>query len=177
MMGTHTMNLPFFVYGTLLPGQPNDHHWDDKITASEAATLRPAYLHDLSTFPMLVETPAADRPLPGPAVVHGRLIWLTGLSRPEYDRILAAVDALEEYDPADEDASLYRRVAREVETAGRQVTAWVYVGRPDVAHTYPLVPEGDWVAHCAAGKNMDSMARWWRDRGPDLLFGNFPQSE
>ena len=47
--------LPFFVYGTLLPGQPNAHLWGDGIVAQQNATLANGRLYDLGAFPMLVE--------------------------------------------------------------------------------------------------------------------------
>ncbi len=46
--------LPFFVYGTLLPGQPNDELWADSIIKIEAAFLDNSHIYDMGYYPMLV---------------------------------------------------------------------------------------------------------------------------
>ena len=46
--------LPFFVYGTLLPGQPNDDLWGDGIAQVETAVLDDSHIYDMGYYPMLV---------------------------------------------------------------------------------------------------------------------------
>ena len=96
--------LPFFVYGTLLPGQPNAYLWGEAVAAQQTAVLPNGRLYDLGSFPMLVEE--------GEESVQGMLIWV----RPaEYTAVVASLDELEGYDPAQPLASAYRRVRRAVQ--------------------------------------------------------------
>ena len=173
--------LPFFVYGTLIPGQPNDHYWQDSIISAEEATLAPARLHDLGTFPMLVEPASSgkvDQPQrsePGEDRVVGQLI---AVEPGRYHPILAEIDRLEDFDPDNVDNSIYRRVVRHVSTeSASPIPAWVYVGSERYAQAAPIVPGGNWIAYCSATKTEENMAAWWRTYGLDLLFGNFSDSE
>ncbi|KUO22215.1 gamma-glutamylcyclotransferase family protein [Streptomyces dysideae] len=137
------MRLPFFVYGTLRPGEPNhDHFLRGRTQAEEPARLSGALLYDGPGYPYAVETPAGD------GTVHGDLVT----ARPErYGELLAALDRLEEYAPGDPH-NLYERVAREVTRAtdGTAVRAWVYVSALAVAahlRTHgKLIESGDWAA-------------------------------
>ncbi|HET9381741.1 MAG TPA: gamma-glutamylcyclotransferase family protein [Streptomyces sp.] len=132
--------LPFFVYGTLRPGECNhDAFLRDRTHAVEPARLTGAVLYEGPGYPYAVEEP-------GGRTVHGDLVT----ARPEaYDELLLALDELEEYVPGDP-RSLYVRVAREVTrtAAPGTVRAWVYVAAPAVtarlrAHGTP-VAGGDW---------------------------------
>lgn len=142
--------LPFFVYGTLLPGQPNAHLWGDGLVAEQAARLPNGRLYDCGAFPMLVEE--------GEEAVSGSLIAV----QPElYPAILARLDALEGYDPAEPNASAYRRVSRDVITAdGRRQTAWVYVGHAAALPGMAPIPGGDWRRYAAA--TFADMQQWWQ---------------
>lgn len=132
--------LPFFVYGTLRPGESNhDAFLRGRTRAEEPARLTGAVLYAGPGYPYVVEEP-------GGGTVHGDLVT----ARPEaYDDLLLALDHLEEYVPGDP-RSLYVRVAREVtRTAGPgTVRAWVYVAAPAVtarlrARGKPIAG-GDW---------------------------------
>nr|WP_307624100.1 gamma-glutamylcyclotransferase family protein [Streptomyces sp. V3I7] len=131
--------LPFFVYGTLRPGEPNhDRFLRGRIRSEEPALLGDAVLYEGPGYPYAVEERGA-----GP--VHGELV--TAL--PEaYVQLLYELDELEEYVPGDAH-SLYERVEREaVREDGGTVRAWVYVAAPRVAarlraHGRP-VTGGDW---------------------------------
>ena len=129
-----------FVYGTLRPGQPN---WDRLLAgrSERAATgrLPGVVLLDCGHYPA-----AVDRPGAGGAV--GQVVWM----RPtDWPSVLAALDHLEGYDPADPDR-LFDRVVRPVETADGPVDCWVYLAGRELAESAPPpVPDGDWVAHCA----------------------------
>ncbi|MFD7435797.1 gamma-glutamylcyclotransferase family protein [Streptomyces sp. NPDC059861] len=135
------MTLPFFVYGTLRPGEP--HHATflrGRTHTEEPARLTGAVLHDGPGCPYAVEEPGS--------VVVGELI--TPLPD-AYGELLAALDRLEEYAPGDA-RNLYERVAREVvrDTDGATVRAWVYVAAPAVAARLRArgepVEGGDWRA-------------------------------
>ncbi|MER6359121.1 gamma-glutamylcyclotransferase family protein [Streptomyces sp. NPDC001634] len=133
------MKLPFFVYGTLRPGEHNhDLFLRGRIRSEEPGLLPGAVLYDGPGYPYAVE--AAD------GAVSGEIV--TAL--PEaYGELLAVLDHLEEYVPGDP-RSLYERVARDVTAGdGRTVRAWVYVAAPAVAarlraHGTPI-KGGDWL--------------------------------
>ncbi|RZB15333.1 gamma-glutamylcyclotransferase [Streptomyces sp. F001] len=135
------MRLPFFVYGTLRPGEPNhDLFLRGRTSAEEAGRLSGAVLYDGPGYPYAVEEPGG--------AVSGELVT----ARPEaYDELLAALDRLEEYVPGDP-RSLYERVEREVvrDADGAAVRAWVYVAAPAVAARLrargKLIEGGDWRA-------------------------------
>lgn len=132
------MTLPFFVYGTLRPGEVNhDAFLRGRTVAEEPARLDGAVLYDGPGYPYAVEEPGT---------VHGELIT----ARPEeYARLLTVLDELEEYTPGDP-RSLYERVAREtVRTAdGARLRAWVYLAAPPVAARLRAsgkrIDSGDW---------------------------------
>ncbi|MFI0542529.1 gamma-glutamylcyclotransferase family protein [Streptomyces sp. WSLK1-3] len=134
--------LPFFVYGTLRPGEVNhDLFLRGRIRSEAPGRLTGALLYDGPGYPYVVEEPGG-----GP--VFGEL--LTAGSE-EYDELLAALDELEEYTPGDP-RNLYERVAREVVRVadGTAVRAWVYLAAPSVAVRLrargKLIESGDWLA-------------------------------
>ncbi|MEV5958821.1 gamma-glutamylcyclotransferase family protein [Streptomyces sp. NPDC051987] len=133
--------LPFFVYGTLRPGEVNHAAYlRGRTETEEPGRLDGAVLYDGPGYPYAVEEPGA-------AAVRGELVT----ARPEsYDRLLVALDELEECVPGDP-ASLYVRVARDVVRLrdGAVVRAWVYVAGPVVAEKLRVggrrVADGDWL--------------------------------
>ncbi|MFJ9818345.1 gamma-glutamylcyclotransferase family protein [Streptomyces sp. NPDC101151] len=132
--------LPFFVYGTLRPGEPNhDLFLRGRTDMEEPARLPDAALYDGPGYPYAVEAPGE--------AVSGELV--TAL--PEvYGRLLADLDRLEEYLPGDP-RNLYERVARDVVRAdGTAVRAWVYLAAPRVADRLRgrgrVIAGGDWLA-------------------------------
>ncbi|MCD7439748.1 gamma-glutamylcyclotransferase [Streptomyces lincolnensis] len=134
--------LPFFVYGTLRPGEVNHDLFLRGRTLSELpARLPDAMLYDGPGYPYAVEQPGA--------VVHGDLV--TAL--PEtYTELLAALDRLEEYTPGDTH-NLYERVERKVTLLpnGHRTPAWVYLAAPTLTihlrtHGTPIAG-GDWQSH------------------------------
>lgn len=140
--------LPIFVYGTLLPEQPNAFLWGSGIAEIETAVLQPATLYDMGHYPMLVEEAGQ---------VTGALVRV----RPEqYTAVVARLDELEGFDPAQPEASAYRRLARGVRLAdGREAMAWVYVGGTSFVQGCPRIDDGDWAAYIRArAPEMDS---WW----------------
>ncbi|HBY96365.1 MAG: gamma-glutamylcyclotransferase [Ardenticatenaceae bacterium] len=121
--------LPVFIYGTLLRGEP----YHDRLAAVAAeiqdAVMPGAVLHNLGPFPML---------RPGTGRVVGELVWLHS----EVDEMaLAELDTIEGVRRA-----LYHRERRPVllTGCGPLLEAWVYVGSEAIAEQYPVIPNGDW---------------------------------
>ncbi|MEU0056759.1 gamma-glutamylcyclotransferase family protein [Streptomyces sp. NPDC006334] len=139
--------LPFFVYGTLRPGEPNHALFlRGRTRREEPARLGDAVLYDGPGYPYAVEEPGG--------VVTGDLV--TAL--PEaYGSLLAELDRLEEYRPGDP-RNLYERVAREVVLSGdgRRVRAWLYLAAPPVAARLRTrggrIASGDWRGRGARGE-------------------------
>jgi gamma-glutamylcyclotransferase (GGCT)/AIG2-like uncharacterized protein YtfP len=137
--------LPFFVYGTLRPGQVNHDRFVRGRTAAEGpGRMRGVELYEGPGYPYGVAAAADD----AGTEVRGELITPTA---DHYDELLAALDELEDYAPGDP-GNLYERVAREVLLAdGRTARAWVYLASDEVAKRLRAsgkrVPGGDWRAH------------------------------
>ncbi|MFF7276498.1 gamma-glutamylcyclotransferase family protein [Streptomyces griseorubiginosus] len=133
--------LPFFVYGTLRPGEVNhDLFLRGRVRSEAPGRLPDALLYDGPGYPYAVAEPDG-----GP--VFGELVT----ADPEdYDELLAALDELEEFTPGDP-RNLYERVAHEVVRAadGTAVRAWVYMAAPSVAVRLrahgKLIESGDWL--------------------------------
>ncbi|MER6029748.1 gamma-glutamylcyclotransferase family protein [Streptomyces sp. NPDC001851] len=133
--------LPFFVYGTLRPGEANhDLFLRGRTASQEPARLPGAALYDGPGYPYAVERPGGG--------IRGELVT----ARPEaYPGLLAALDRLEEYVPGDP-RNLYERVVRQAvrTTDGTPVPAWVYLAAPRVAGALRtggrLIEGGDWLS-------------------------------
>lgn len=153
---TTPQRLPFFVYGTLLPGQPNFYLWGDAIIHSQPATLRGGRLYDLGQCPMLIEAREGE--------VRGLAVRV----RPEhYAAILAQLDALEGFDLSRPHETVYERVARRVyRPNGKPLNAWVYVGRQQWVQGLTPLPDGDWGRYSAS--RLADMAQWWATFGREL---------
>lgn len=142
--------LPFFVYGTLIPGQPNAPLWSQEIRSTIRATLSGCLLYDMGYYPMLVEAESGQ--------VHGVLVIL---NESHYDEILQRIDLLEGFDPKRPEESEYRRVVRSVTRGdGASVQAWVYVGEAIHVAEAKRIKGGDWLEHVAlTGIELET---WWR---------------
>ncbi|WP_307791320.1 gamma-glutamylcyclotransferase family protein [Streptomyces actuosus] len=133
--------LPFFVYGTLRPGEP--HHatlLSGRTRREEPGRLPGAVLYDGPGYPYAVEDPGG--------VVTGELVT----AEPEdYGELLTKLDRLEEFRPGDPLRSLYERVERHVvrDADGTSVRAWVYLAAPTVAARLRArgrpIEGGDWL--------------------------------
>ncbi|VAW43611.1 hypothetical protein MNBD_CHLOROFLEXI01-4000 [hydrothermal vent metagenome] len=142
---------PFFVYGTLLPNQPNFPIWGSAILNMEAAQFHGGRLHDMGFYPMVIAAKAAT--------VQGMVIMVAAAS---YRTIQQQLDVLEGYDPANQAGSAYRRQRAQVVMAnGRFQPAWIYRGQPQFVKDKPIVANGDWTTY-AASKQAESEA-WWRN--------------
>ncbi|MEM9773484.1 MAG: gamma-glutamylcyclotransferase family protein [Chloroflexota bacterium] len=153
---------PFFVYGTLLPGQPNDHFWENKIEANKPAHLSGVELFAFPSFPMMVISDDHGKQ------VFGQLIW----TEPDaYNRIMKRIDILENYDSADPENSPYQRELRDVYLqSGETIKAWTYLGQPQLVVGLPQILSGDWLDHVERSISFSTNQIWWRNRSTDQLF-------
>lgn len=133
--------LPFFVYGSLLPGEPNDFLWRYVAEAEQPAILPGGALYDLGPYPMLVDS--AHQAVRGLAVrVRDNC----------YHDVLATLDDIEGFDPMQPHEADYRRVPRIIHLlSGRPVVAWVYVGRVEAVAGLNSFG-GDWKAYLRGGR-------------------------
>ncbi|WNF26902.1 gamma-glutamylcyclotransferase family protein [Streptomyces sp. C11-1] len=150
---------PFFVYGTLLPGEPNhDLFLRGRTTGERPAVLPRALLYDGPGYPYAID---------GHGRVHGTLL----VAAPGvYGELLGLLDHLEEFLGPGHPRNLYERVVREVESApdpaaggaggptggtGESVQAWVYLAAAAVTRSLRtggvLIPEGRWITGRAPG--------------------------
>jgi gamma-glutamylcyclotransferase (GGCT)/AIG2-like uncharacterized protein YtfP len=132
--------LPFFVYGTLKPGQGNYRRLLTGRTVSEvAASLPGAALYTEGPYPFLVWEDEST--------VQGVVITVPAA---QYATMLRELDALEDYTPGNGDENLYERIACEVQTAQGLLRAWVYLAGSRAAARIASggmhrVPDGNWV--------------------------------
>ncbi|MFC9246365.1 gamma-glutamylcyclotransferase family protein [Streptomyces sp. NPDC057136] len=131
--------LPFFVYGTLLPGQRNHDRFLRGRTAEERPALLPGAL--------LYEGPGYPYAIEGHGTVHGSLV----VPAPgAYGELLGLLDQLEGYVAPGHPRNLYERVAREVQVEAATTAAWVYLAGAAVTRSLrasgtPL-PGGNWLS-------------------------------
>jgi len=143
--------LPFFVYGTLLPGQPNYDLWSNSIEEQIPATFKNGRLKDLGSYPILLE--GGDTPVLG---------MLISIRDEDYRLILNRLDGLEGFDQRNPEASPYKRVERLVTLDDNTlVNAWIYVGNPTMITGGTIIDTGNWAAY-AQSKKID-VVKWWAD--------------
>ncbi|MCX5382628.1 gamma-glutamylcyclotransferase family protein [Streptomyces sp. NBC_00083] len=133
---------PFFVYGTLRPGERYHRRFLRGRTVGERPALLPgAVLYDGPGYPYATA---------GPGTVTGALIEVAPA---EHGELLGALDELEEYIGPGHPRNLYDRVAREVAVQGAAVLAWVYLAAPRLARELLAggapIPGGDWLSRPA----------------------------
>lgn len=118
--------LPFFVYGTLKPGQANYRRLLAGYTHAERpAVITGAALYTDGVYPYMV----AGQPYAGPLDrVTG---WLVAVRPEVYGRILRRIDWLEDYRAGRAD-NIYERVVLTAHSDGSTVVAWCYVAGPPV---------------------------------------------
>ncbi|MFI2349580.1 gamma-glutamylcyclotransferase family protein [Streptomyces sp. NPDC019443] len=117
--------LPFFVYGTLRPGECNhDLFLHGRTATEEPGLLAGAVLYEGPGYPYAV----LDA---GGGTVAGELVTAAPGG---YGELLAVLDHLEEYIAPGHPRNLYERVVRDVlRPDGTAVRAWVYVAAPGPA--------------------------------------------
>lgn len=138
------VHLPFFVYGTLLPGEANYAVWREAIDEMRPATLYGTSLYDLGYFPMAVEDAAGE--------VRGMVAFVR---RSSYRAALSLLDELEGVDLGLPGGPAFRRARRVVHpVGGGALVAWVYLGsKVYVAGLAPIGP--DWKSYVR--RSMNSM--------------------
>ncbi|MFF9864008.1 gamma-glutamylcyclotransferase family protein [Streptomyces sp. NPDC013953] len=132
-----TGELPFFVYGTLRPGECNHALFLHGRTASEEpARLPGALLRDGPGYPYAVRGA-------GGGGVLGELVTA---APGRYDALLSVLDRLEEYYGPGHPLNLYEREACDVVRVrdGVTVRAWVYVAAAAAEPGAPIAG-GDWL--------------------------------
>lgn len=133
--------LPFFVYGTLRPGERNhDLVLLRRTAAEEPARLAGTVLYEGPGYPYAVLDDSAEGTVAGEVVTA---------APGKYEELLAVLDHLEGHVAPGHPGNLYERVARDVvRPDGTAVRAWVYVAAPGVARklraTGTLIRGGDW---------------------------------
>jgi gamma-glutamylcyclotransferase (GGCT)/AIG2-like uncharacterized protein YtfP len=135
------MTRPLFVYGTLLPAlaKPRQAALTARLPRLGPATVA-GRLYDLGPYPVIVLDPA------GTARVRGELFG------PPDDADLAALDAYEQYDPANSGGSLFVRVeTTATDAAGRAVPCWLWTYNSPTDGATPI-DDGDYVAWVNAGR-------------------------
>ncbi len=129
--------LPLFVYGTLLPGQPNYALLQGYVMAHEPAWFENGRLYDMGYYPMMVEQPGC--------IVKGAVLTLHPRT---YEQIINNLDSLEGYNPLNLADSMYHRLPRVVKTAnGRSLAVWVYLVQTHQVTGLEAIDSGDWAGH------------------------------
>ena len=143
-------DLPFFVYGTLLPNQPNYYLWKDSITDIKNGIIRNYQLFDMGHYPMIVESEGNN--------VEGMLMYI---KTENYDKITKIIDNLEGYNPENHGNCAYNREIKDIELENGELTkALIYIGSEDFVKEENAVKEGNWVKHMSGKKgNQD----WWKE--------------
>ena len=143
-------NLPFFVYGTLLPNQPNYYLWKDSIVDTKNGMIRNYELFDMGHYPMIVESEGNN--------VVGMLVYI---KTDDYEEITSVIDNLEGYSPEKHGESAYNRETKNIELEnGKMEKALIYIGTKEYIRKENAVEGGNWIAHVSnKSKNQD----WWKD--------------
>ena len=142
--------LPFFVYGTLIPDQPNYYLWKDSIVSTKDGLIKNYQLFDMGHYPMIVESEGKK--------VHGILMHV---KNEDYGKITKIIDNLEGYNPENHGSSAYNREIRDIELEDGEIEkAWIYIGRKEYVNEENKVKGGNWVKHISKKEgNQD----WWKD--------------
>ena len=141
-MTKHIPYLPFFVYGTLLPGERYFRLWREAIDDMRPAILTGACLYDLGDFPMALDAV--------PGEVRGMVAWVRLSS---YMAAISLLDQLEGVAWRPRGNPGYRRTRRVIRlTGGSSLVAWVYLGQEEVVvGRQPIAT--DWKRHRRAVVN------------------------
>ncbi len=142
--------LPFFVYGTLIPDQPNYYLWKDSIVSTKDGLIKNYQLFDMGHYPMIVESEGNN--------VYGMLMYV---KNEDYTKVTKIIDNLEGYNPENHGSSAYNREMRDIELEDGEIEkAWIYIGRKEYVNEENKVKGGNWVKHISKKEgNQD----WWKD--------------
>tara|TARA_Y100001934_G_scaffold14032_1_gene17340 strand:- start:275 stop:742 length:468 start_codon:yes stop_codon:yes gene_type:complete len=143
-------NLPFFVYGTLIPDQSNYYLWSDSIVSTKNGLIKNHQLFDMGHYPMIVESKGNN--------VHGMLMYI---KNEDYTKVTKIIDNLEGYNPENHGSSAYNRELRDIELEEEKIEkAWIYIGNKEYVNKENKVKDGDWVKHIS---KKEGSKDWWRD--------------
>ncbi len=142
--------LPFFVYGTLIPDQPNYYLWKDSIVSTKDGLIKNYQLFDMGHYPMIVESKGNN--------VYGMLMYV---KNEDYTKVTKIIDNLEGYNPENHGSSAYNREVRDIELEGGEIEkAWIYIGSEEYISKENAVKGGNWVEHISKKEgNQD----WWEN--------------
>ncbi|GJM42583.1 MAG: hypothetical protein DHS20C20_28650 [Ardenticatenaceae bacterium] len=141
----------FFVYGTLLPKQPNFSLWKSDISHMMPATLNGGLLYDMGYYPMLVAAKESH-------LVHGMVMTVHS---DKYALVLQRLDGLEGYDPNQPNQTGYRRrLVKVVLQNGRFQPAWAYLGQSALVTNKQMIESGDWATYAA--QTQPKLHEWWK---------------
>lgn len=143
-----TSQKPFFVYGTLLPKQPNFSLWGNAIVQMEPAHIDGYQLYDLGAYPMAISRLGYR--------VHGMLVTVKSDS---YERMIHRLDQLEGYDTQRPEQGMYQRVVQRAWVNGRFQLAHLYLGIPSFVEGATSIPSGDWHTHLSQSDS--DLHNWW----------------
>ena len=142
--------LPFFVYGTLIPDQPNYYLWKDSIINTKNGLIKDYQLFDMGHYPMIVESNGET--------VYGMLIYI---KNEDYGKIVKIIDNLEGYNPEKHGISAYNREIRDIELEdGETEKAWIYIGSEEYVKKENVVKDGNWIKHISMKEEGED---WWKD--------------
>ena len=142
--------LPFFVYGTLIPDQPNYYLWKDSIVSTKDGRIKNYQLFDMGHYPMIVESEGNK--------VHGILMYV---KNEDYGKITKIIDNLEGYNPENHGSSAYNREMRDIEVEDGEIEkAWIYIGSKEYVNKENKVKGGNWVKHIS---KKEGSKDWWKD--------------
>ena len=143
-------NLPFFVYGTLIPDQPNYYLWSDSIVSTKNGLIKNHQLFDMGHYPMIVESEGNN--------VYGMLMYV---KNEDYAKVTKIIDNLEGYNPENHGSSAYNREMREIEVENGEIKkAWIYIGSKEYVNEENKVKDGNWVKHISKKEGSND---WWKD--------------
>ena len=142
--------LPFFVYGTLIPDQPNYYLWKDSIVSTKDGLIKNYQLFDMGHYPMIVESKGNN--------VYGMLMYV---KNEDYTKVTKIIDNLEGYNPENHGSSAYNRELRDIELEDGEIEkAWIYIGSKEYVNEENKVKDGNWVKHISKKEgNQD----WWEN--------------
>lgn len=150
-MNSKYPQLPLFVYGTLLPGQPNYALLQGYVIAHETAWFENGRLYDMGYYPMMVEQPGYT--------VKGAVLTIHPKT---YEQVINNLDILEGYNPLHLADSMYHRLVRVVKTEnGRSLSVWVYLVQTHQVIGLATIDNGDWASHLT---EREIRRAAWRDR-------------
>ncbi|OIR22311.1 MAG: hypothetical protein BET99_04770 [Marine Group III euryarchaeote CG-Epi2] len=141
--------LPFFVYGTLIPDQPNYYLWKDSITDTKNGIIKNHQLFDMGHYPMIIQSEGNN--------VHGMLMYIKD---EDYEKITKIIDNLEGYNPEKHGMSAYNREIRDIELENCKLEkAWIYIGSEKYIKKENTVKDGNWVNHISKKEGNEG---WWK---------------